>query len=305
MRPAAASPLFLCPLLLVPLAAQPPQKHLLRLKFTPGTKLHFVVTQHERTTGVREPEELTYQLEQSIDLEIEPAAPNGGLIPLRQRILRIRSKQFDRTLPNHTGHDHDYDSDRDDSVPVSAMQVAGMLGKTVLTTVDTRGRVNGAAGGKRGPRGPDAAAGGPLAMPFDEFFLDLPERAVAVGETWTGDWTLPGLMNRRLPLRITSRLEKVEHGRAHVTQSMQTDPAFVPDGLDRIIAPHRSLGALTLDLATGRIVDLRLQITMCSMDDEGLPDLDGMVDELVQTIRAVAPPSKSERDARQRPKKQS
>jgi hypothetical protein len=233
----AAAPLFL----LAALPAQGPaaDKHLLRYRFTAGKESLAVLAQKVtvKRSVAGQSVETTMDIRLFLTTLVTEAKDGGGTVRFTFDRVKVAAKSPARSI--------DHDSDVKSSEPGQFPGLADVLGKSMEMRLDARGAVLDVRMSKE----LESAARG---MQFDEMvrqqLLVLPEKEVAIGESWESGFEMPSAMGKG-KWKVANRLRQLDGARATVEQRMQIDASGLKLPPDAALDVQEASGTTVADLA--------------------------------------------------------
>ena len=225
-------------------------KHLLRYQLKAGEVLRYEVDQR---SSVRNTMEGTTQEAQTATLSLKAwkvidVMPSGEIefINLVERV-RMKNKLPDRA-------EKVYDSEKDETPPPGFEDAAKAVG-VPLSSV------------RMSPRGEvverDIKHHQPAADPHEQITLVLPEKPLAVGDSWTQPQEITVRLQEGGSKKITARrkhtLESVKSGVATIKSEFQVLSPTTP-AIDGQLAHRLVKGVIRFDIERGRILSQRLEV---------------------------------------------
>lgn len=225
-------------------------KHLLRYQLKAGEVLRYEVDQR---SSVRNTMEGTTQEAQTATLSLKAwkvidVMPSGEIefINLVERV-RMKNKLPDRA-------EMVYDSEKDETPPPGFEDAAKAVG-VPLSSV------------RMSPRGEvverDIKHHQPAADPHEQITLVLPEKPLAVGDSWTQPQEITVRLQEGGSKKITARrkhtLESVKSGVATIKSEFQVLSPTTP-AIDGQLAHRLVKGVIRFDIERGRILSQRLEV---------------------------------------------
>jgi hypothetical protein len=232
----AAVPLFL----LATLAAQGPavDKRLLRYSFVPGKESHAVIAQKMavKQSVAGESAETTMDMQLFLTTVVTEVKDGCGTVRFTFDRVKVAARSPVRSV--------DFDSDVKSSEPGPFPGLADVLGKSMEMRFDGRGAVLDVKISKE----LESAARG---MQFDELvrqqILVLPEKEVAIGDSWETGFEMPSPMGKG-KWKVTNKLQKLDGTRATVEQQMQIDASSLKMPADAVLDVQKATGTTVADL---------------------------------------------------------
>jgi len=229
---------------------KPAQKHLVRFSFKQGVKRYSIIDismTHAMNMGAKD---LTTIVKTTIWTTTTVKATSGNTADIEQKVTRIKSVADSLMMKVN------YDSDDEDSDPGALRNLEDLVGKTTTMRLTDRGKVIEI-------KVPDAAnEAQPAGIDLNELIkstvTELPDRPIAVGETWKISQEIPigdagkaaGVMHYKL-LSINKQTIALQ-------QRLEVDTSNVqmPGVTELTMAITGTLG---LDLMTGSPTQMHME----------------------------------------------
>jgi hypothetical protein len=227
------------------------EKYTLRYKFRPGETLQWEVT-HQAT--IRTTVSGTTQTAESVSTSVKvwrvsDVQPDGtATFEHSVRSVDMRHKLSGRQEVR-------YNSDTDKEASPGFQTIAKSIGVPLaLVTIDPRGKII-----KRERR---------IAKPGDQndgqMTIQLPEEAVAVGQTWSEiqdvDVPLDGGGVKKVKVRETFTLKSVKTGIATIEVATNILTPNLPPEIEAKLVQTESAGTIRLDIDAGRVVGQQIDL---------------------------------------------
>jgi hypothetical protein len=281
-------------ILATPLAGQNPEKHVLRLAFTPGSSLRQVMTSEVDTTGFVGGRKLATSMRTTMHVEIKVGEVKDGIAELVRKVTRIQIQSSDESLTI------DYDSEDEDSDPGPMRKVVELLGEESRSRMDALGRVLEAETPEELETRMPFGKGG-LSKLMEPGSTMLPAQPVAIGDTWQDDTGVPLEQLGAMRTKTTSKLTKIESDKAYVDQRIEFDMNSDTAPLGMKLTTEESTGQLILDMKAGEIVELSSTLKLRSSAGEGSPVPLQMWTTMRSSLRRASVPDEKVNDPGKRP----
>jgi hypothetical protein len=232
-----AVPLFL----LAALAAQGPaaDKRLLRYSFVPGKESHAVIAQKMTVKQSVAGQSVESTMDMQLFLTTVVTEVKDGCGTVRFTFDRVKASA------RSPARNVDFDSDVRSGEPGPFPGLADVLGKSMEMRFDGRGALLDVKMSKE----LESASRG---MQFDELMrqqlLVLPEKEVAVGESWETGFEMPSPMGKG-KWKVANRLRQLDGTRATVEQQMQIDASSLQMPANAALDVQKATGTTVADLA--------------------------------------------------------
>ncbi|HHH29675.1 MAG TPA: hypothetical protein ENK57_15205 [Polyangiaceae bacterium] len=272
--------------LTVPAFAQGPKKHLLVYRFEPGAVMHYESVQNMTMTMVMGEQDIETKMTMAITTSTKVKSVKDGNGVLEQEITRVRAKMDNPMMSI------DYDSDDEDSDPGMMQGLDEIAGGKTTMTLSEHGQVT-----KFEPSEDIAddleSSGVNLEQLMSQSIARLPEKPVAIGESWTTKQDLPLGQMGDTESEITYKLLAVDGNFIMVEQTMKIDASELelPGGME--VTEIKAKGQSTIDLRTGLPTEMTMTMEMA---------MTGQMDmsmQVKQTIKLVPAPKKKPAEAKE------
>ncbi|MFK7739026.1 MAG: DUF6263 family protein [Planctomycetota bacterium] len=278
-----ARTLSLAAVLSAPLFAQDAQKHLLRYRFQAGQTWDVLIEQEMKMAMDMGGQAMNTTMLMSMFTANKVAKVEDGKASLEQKITRIKAK-MDMGIMNVDFDSADPDSD------------AGMMGP-LADLVDSVAKVSLTANGKMGDvklsdalKDQMAQSGMDLKQMMSQASVELPEKPIAIGESWTTKSTVKLGQMGETTSEVVNKLISVDNDYFVLEQTVKVDTSEteMPGGME--LEDLTMKGTNKISFATGMSREMNM---LTKMAMSGQADMEM---EMKMTMKP-APKKKAKKDA--------
>ena len=230
-------------------------KHLLRFNFKAGTVARQVMTQDMTMTMNMGAQDMVTKMTMNMFQTYTVKSVEGDKAQLEQKITRVKAVMDNPMMQV------DYDSADDESDPGMLEGLADLVGQTIAMKLDSKGKTSDV---KIPEDVADAtgAGGVDLEQMMSQVVTSLPEKPVAIGDTWKVTQKMPLGQMGETDTEVTYKLLGINDKEIMLEQKLKLDLSEMemPGGME--IKDVKASGKITLNRATGLPKTMTLNMTM-------------------------------------------